>query len=231
MKHETELRDACKNQKRSKVTLGGQGRRNLFPWCDELVQWIKLMRRDDFPLKTSHVLTFVKEEYSEFTTAYLVNNLEDSLGRMMRRIIRQYGFSFRRPSKSILSSQDLEAEQKKFAADVGAGINATSERACIFNADETAVYYDDTPTRIINERGSKKAAKVKGRTRSERASVLLIVSATGRKLRPVIIFMGQPGGRVEEEVRGISDKVITAVQTNAWMDSSVPLLKRRGVDL
>ncbi|KAE8882749.1 hypothetical protein PF003_g33244 [Phytophthora fragariae] len=32
------------------------------------------MRRDDFPLKTSHVLVFVKEEYSEFTSAYLAKN-------------------------------------------------------------------------------------------------------------------------------------------------------------
>ncbi|KAG6962944.1 hypothetical protein JG687_00006865, partial [Phytophthora cactorum] len=74
---------------------------NSFPYCDELVQWIKQMRPDDFPLKTSHVLVFVKEEYSDFATAYLAKNKEESLGRMMRRIVHQRGFSFRRPSKSI----------------------------------------------------------------------------------------------------------------------------------
>ncbi|KAG2825381.1 hypothetical protein PC113_g21917 [Phytophthora cactorum] len=179
------------------------------------------MRRDDFPLKTSHVLVFVKEEFSDFATAYLAKNKEESLGRMMRWITHQRGFSFRYPSKSILSTQDLEAEQRKFASEVGAKVKATYERACIFNAGETAVYYDDTPTRIINERGSKKGVKIKGLTRSERASVLLIVSATGRKLRPVVIFKGQPGGGVEEEVQSISNRVVTAVQKNAWMDAQV----------
>ncbi|KAG3207642.1 hypothetical protein PC129_g21320 [Phytophthora cactorum] len=185
------------------------------------VYWIKQMRRDDFPLKTSHVLVFVKEEFSDFATAYLAKNKEESLGRMMRWITHQRGFSFRYPSKSILSTQDLEAEQRKFASEVGAKVKATYERACIFNAGETAVYYDDTPTRIINERGSKKGVKIKGLTRSERASVLLIVSATGRKLRPVVIFKGQPGGGVEEEVQSISNRVVTAVQKNAWMDAQV----------
>ncbi|KAG6941522.1 hypothetical protein JG688_00018626 [Phytophthora aleatoria] len=113
------------------------------------------MRRDDFPLKTSHVLIFVKEEYSDFATAYLAKNKEEN----------------------------LEAEQRKFASEVGAKVKATYERACIFNAGETAVYYDDTPTRIINE-----------------------LSVTGRKLRPVVIFKGQPGGGVEEEVQGISNR-------------------------
>ncbi|KAG4039601.1 hypothetical protein PC123_g24855 [Phytophthora cactorum] len=115
----------------------------------------------------------------------------------------------------------LEAAQRKFASEVGTKVSATYARACIFNADEMAVYYDATPTCIISERGSKKSVKIKGRTRSECASVLLIVSATGQKLRPVIIFKGQPGEGVEEEVGGISSRVVTAVQKNAWMDARV----------
>ncbi|EEY62262.1 uncharacterized protein PITG_14187 [Phytophthora infestans T30-4] len=153
------------------------------------------MGRDDFPLKTSHVLLFVKEEYPDFLNDSLARNKEESLGRLIRWLIYQQGFSFRRPTKSILSTVDLEAEQRAFASQVGTKVNATYARSCIFNADETAVYYDAKPTRIISERGAKKS------------------------LRPVIIFKGKPGGRVEEEVRGISSRVVTAVQRNAWMDS------------
>jgi len=139
----------------------------------------------------------------------------------MRRIVFQRGFSFQRPTKSVLSTQYLEEEQRKFASEVGSKVSTTYARSCIFNADETAVYYDDTPTRIISERGAKKGVKIKGRVRSERASVLLIVSATGQKLRPLIIFKEQPGGRVEEEVQGYSNRVIATVQTKLWMDSRV----------
>lgn len=149
-------------------------------------------------MKTSHVLEFVKEEYSEFTTAYLTKNKEQSLGRLMRRTVHQRGFSFRRPTKSVLSTQDLEAEQRKFASGVAANMKSTYERACILNADETAFYYDDTPTCIVSEHGTKNGVKSKGRTRSEKASALLVVSTTGRKLHPIIIFKGQPGAREEE---------------------------------
>ncbi|KAL4170179.1 hypothetical protein KRP22_011083 [Phytophthora ramorum] len=138
------------------------------------------MRRDDFPLKTSHVLVFLKEGYADFTTDYLAKNKEESLDRMIRRIIHQRGVSFRRPTKSILSTQDLE-KQRKFTSGVDAKVKATYK------------------------------------------SVLLIVSATGRKLRPVIIFKGQPAGCVEEEVKGISNKVVTTVQKGAWMDARVLL--------
>jgi hypothetical protein len=182
-KMEAKIREACDNKKRSNCRVDGQGRVNLFPYCDELVQWIKQMRRDDFPLKTCHVLVFMKEEYGDFMDAYLSENKEESLGRMMRQIIHKNGFSFRRPTKSFLSSQDLEAEQRKFSSAVGIQVNAAYARSCIFNADETTVLYDDTPTRI-SERGAKKGVKIKGRTRSERASVLLISSAGGQKLRP-----------------------------------------------
>ncbi|KAF4046431.1 DDE superfamily endonuclease [Phytophthora infestans] len=96
------------------------------------------MRRDDFPLKTSHVLLFDKEEYPDFFNDYLAKNKEEN----------------------------LEAEQRAFASLVGTKVSATYARSCIFNTDETAVYYDATPTRIISERGAKKSVKIRGPTTS-----------------------------------------------------------------
>lgn len=221
VKNEAKIREACEKKKRSKGTVGGQGRHRVFPYCDELIQWIKQMRRDDFPLKTSHCVVFVKEEYEEWATAYLKTRREESLCRAVRRMTVAHGFSFRRPTRTVLSSEELVAEQQRFAADVGVKVTATYDRNCIFNADETAVYYDDDPGTIIAERGRKKSARIKGRRRSERASVLLIVSATGKKLRPLIIFKGQPGGTIEKDMDDYSDQVVTTVQRNGWMDSTV----------
>ncbi|KAG3201658.1 hypothetical protein PC128_g3746 [Phytophthora cactorum] len=50
-KLKTEILDACDSKKRSKVCLGGQGRPCAFIHVDQLIQWVKEMRRDDFPLK------------------------------------------------------------------------------------------------------------------------------------------------------------------------------------
>lgn len=60
--------------------------------------------------------------------------------------------------------------------------------------------------------------KVKGRKRSERASVLLTISAAGDMLKPLIIFKGKRGGRVEEELANYPEGAYYSVQKNAWMD-------------
>ncbi|KAH7482011.1 uncharacterized protein KRP23_5186 [Phytophthora ramorum] len=126
---EASIRYACDNKKRSKCSVGGQGRLNSFPHCDEVVQWIKETRRDDFALKTSYVLDFLKVDYADFTTGYLAKNKEESLGRMIQRIIHQRGFSFRWPPKSILSTQNLKDEQRMFASGVGTKVKDTYKRS------------------------------------------------------------------------------------------------------
>ncbi|OWZ02701.1 hypothetical protein PHMEG_00025695 [Phytophthora megakarya] len=55
------------------------------------------MRREDFPLRTLHVLVFIKEEYEDFTTTYLAKNKDESLERMIRRIVHRRGSLFGAP--------------------------------------------------------------------------------------------------------------------------------------
>ena len=45
------------------------------------------------------------------------------------------------------------------------------------------------------------------------------MSAEGEKLRPLIIFKGQPGGSVEDGCAHLPDRAVYAVQENAWMNS------------
>jgi hypothetical protein len=97
----------------------------MFEHEDEIVQWIKDMRREDFPLKTVHVVRLFKEDYSEWTTRYLLKKKEDSLHRLVRRIIARHGFSFRQPTRTILSVDDLLAEQAAFKDTVASGVNRT----------------------------------------------------------------------------------------------------------
>ncbi|EGZ30768.1 hypothetical protein PHYSODRAFT_324080 [Phytophthora sojae] len=140
---EARLRSACSSKMRSTVTR--QGRRCSFSYDDAVLQWIKQLRQGNIPLKTSHVVIYVKEDDASWDT----------------------------PNRTVMASVDLEHEQQAFASTTGAAISRARARACIWNADETAVYYDEEPSTVIAESGSKKAARVLGRKRSQRASVLL----------------------------------------------------------
>ncbi|OWY98020.1 hypothetical protein PHMEG_00031322, partial [Phytophthora megakarya] len=196
-KLEAELpRDACNNKMWSKVCLGGQGQHCSFPNEDAVVQWIKQMRLDDL---RAILLYF--------------------LYRLLQRLVHRWGFAFRKPNRTVIASIDLEREQQAFASSTGAAIRAAYSRSCIWNTDEIAVYYDEEPGTVIAESGSKKPAMVLGRKRSQRASVRLTVSASGKKMKPLVIFNGQPGGVVEKKPH--DSRVAVAVQTNGWMDARV----------
>ncbi|TYZ61728.1 hypothetical protein PybrP1_012402 [[Pythium] brassicae (nom. inval.)] len=215
------IRAACAAKKSSKSAVGGQGRNVIFANEEEVVQWVKDMRRDDFSLKTSHVVQHIQEEYREWVTSYYETRKSESLHRLVRRLIARFGFSFRRPTQSVLSYEQLISEQEAFVSTVGAAVAATHSGPGIFNADETGVYYGDSPTHIIAKRGSRKSSKVKGKKQSWRASALLVVSAAGDKLPPLIVFQATPGGSVEKGFSALPDGVRYAVQTNGWMDGDI----------
>lgn len=221
LKHEQELINACNQKKKSKSCVGGQGRPPIFPFTDVVVQWVKDMRRENFPLKTSHVVKFIKEEYEEWSEDYVARNKEDSLYRLVRRLLRRCGFSFRTATRSLLSADELHELQRQYVIEVCDPLSRVYSRSCVFNADETGVYYDDDHGRVINEKGSKKCARVKGRQRSNRVTVLLTISATGVKLRPLIIFGATAGGTVQDEFYYLPKGACYAVQKNAWMDARV----------
>ncbi|KAG1710292.1 hypothetical protein DVH05_017296 [Phytophthora capsici] len=177
------------------------------------------MRREDFALTTNHCVSCVKVEYAAWASNYLLSRQEDSLRRAIRRVALSRGFSFRRSTKTIISTRQLLEEQQRFAAEVGRVVNQAYLRECIYNVDEIAVYYEEDPGVILTERGQSKPARVKGRRRSDRASVLLTVSAAGRKQKPLIIFRGQPGGTIERDMAAYSNQVVIETFINGqWAE-------------
>ncbi|RLN86826.1 hypothetical protein BBJ28_00010211 [Nothophytophthora sp. Chile5] len=98
---------------------------------------------------------------------------------------------------------------------------ATYTRGCIFNTDETGVYFDESPGLIIAERGKRGSTKIKGKKRSFRATVLLAIAADGTKLPPLVVFKATSGDTVEDSFFYYPKGAFYAVQQNAWMDMDV----------
>ncbi|RHY73780.1 hypothetical protein DYB38_010076 [Aphanomyces astaci] len=88
---------------------------------------------------------------------------------------------------------------------------------CVFNVDETGMYYDLPPSYIWEVRGgsSKLSAREK---HSMRMTAVLTVRADGTKLPLMFIMRGTPGGRIESsEFPTFPCEHYYAVQTKAWM--------------
>ncbi|KAF4035723.1 hypothetical protein GN244_ATG12212 [Phytophthora infestans] len=152
------------------------------------------MRRDDFALKTNHCVAFVKEEYSSWASDYLLTRQEDSLRRAIRRVALSRGFSFRRATKTIISTQELLAEQQRFSAEVGAEIKKAYQRECVFNADETAVYYEEDPG-IIACRARPKQVRAGQRTPPFGSSECAAHRFRGRKKAKAASHFPRPARR------------------------------------
>ncbi|TYZ58211.1 hypothetical protein PybrP1_006439 [[Pythium] brassicae (nom. inval.)] len=83
------------------------------------------MRRDDFPLKISHVVQRIEEEYRVRATTYYETRKSESFHRLVRRLIVRFGFTYRRPTRSVLSYEQLISEQEVFVSTVGTAVAAT----------------------------------------------------------------------------------------------------------
>ena len=93
----------------------------------------------------------------------------------------------------------------------------------VVNGDETNIDFSLDSSRTLNKRGSR-TVSVKQAKSSQRATALLVVSQTGEKLKPFLIFKGKPGrtGRVSREFANPNlvypSTIAYTVQQKAWMD-------------
>ncbi|KAG2868032.1 hypothetical protein PC119_g12015 [Phytophthora cactorum] len=96
----------------------------------------------------------------------------------------------------------------------------------VFNMDQTSVCVDMNPHSTIEFVSARTVDVVQSTTPdSFRASVFLCASATGRKLRPMIVFAGTSGAVVHEELREDKrydwERGYYTVQAKAYCDKKV----------
>lgn len=102
MKIAAGVREEWNGNCKTKVGLGGEGCRPALAQEEAIVQWIKVMKYDDSPLKTVQVTQFWMKEYGQCSVPYLMINNEDSLHSFVRQFIYRNELSFRQ--EQVLST-------------------------------------------------------------------------------------------------------------------------------
>ncbi|RHZ00821.1 hypothetical protein DYB35_012824 [Aphanomyces astaci] len=114
----------------------------------------------------------------------------DSLLRLLRRFCQRYGFSRQRQTKNKLKQAVLTEVHDEFARDFHRQYQSY-ENNCVFNVDETGMYYNLPPTYIWAVRGG--SAKISmGEKHSMRMTAVLTARADGQKLPLLLIMKGVP---------------------------------------
>lgn len=195
----------------------GQGRKISYPIDieEELVAWI-LKKRDESNLAVStnmikiKALSLIKSTRPDFKASDgwlrkflkrndLVLRAKTSLAQSLPRDLENKIAEFRRNLLHIRENGDFQFDY-------------------IGNMDETPAYFDMVPSKTVDRKG-KKSIKVRStKSDKKRITVTLGCTATGKMLKPMIIFKGKTKRSINKVSEGNS---IVAFQKKAWMDENI----------
>ena len=95
----------------------------------------------------------------------------------------------------------------------------------IINMDQTPVPFTFNSKRTLELVGRRTVNVRKSTNDTKRATFAMTVTASGKILKPLLVFKGKPGGRIEtREFSAYPDEILYACQDNAWMDESLMLM-------
>ncbi|RHZ12253.1 hypothetical protein DYB37_010858 [Aphanomyces astaci] len=175
-------------------------------------------------LTMTNMITWFKINQRAWLMSYLATKksdvAHDSLLRLLRRFCQRYGFSRQRKTKNKLKQAVLIDIHGEFARDFHREYQSY-ENDCVFNVDETGMYYNLPPTYIWAVRGGR--AKIStGEKHSMRMTAVLTARADGQKLSLLSIMKGVPGAHIEtKEFPMFPRGHHYAMQENVWMDEVV----------
>ncbi|OQR84322.1 hypothetical protein ACHHYP_13526 [Achlya hypogyna] len=194
------------------------------PFGQELVTFMKDLRREERILTTAKMVTWISSYHAGWLEDYMSKCTEkaayNSLLRLLQRFAHRHGFVQRVPCVSKLRQGELDVIQAEFALAFWTKYELFKASE-ILNVDETAIDYDMPPHRTWAEVG--KSSKVDtSEKHSDRLTAVLTIRADGYKLPVLFIVHGKPGGLIERnEIPLYPPGHHYVVQEDAWMDSTV----------
>ena len=100
------------------------------------------------------------------------------------------------------------------------------EEKFIINMDQTPVPFNLAPNRTLATKGLRTVGIRRTGNSTKRATVALAITASGEKLKPMVVFKGSPNGliaRRELPTYDTRDKVECRCQKAAWQDGELIL--------
>ncbi len=92
----------------------------------------------------------------------------------------------------------------------------------IVNMDQTPIPYSYHSNRTLEKKGVKTIHVRSSTTDTKRATLAATVTASGKLLKPMLIFKGQANGRIERnEFQTYPENCVYAMQPKAWMDEKM----------
>ncbi|CAK4670507.1 unnamed protein product, partial [Aphanomyces euteiches] len=192
--------------------------------CDsyELALYVRELRRDEKALTTGNLINFLRVNHNTWLEDYIATRSSGykSLLRLLQRFAHRHDFTRQRICRQKRTQVDLEETRLAFANDF-ADQHGDLPLDCLFNADETGIYFDMAPNTIWAVRGGGSYV-ANGEKHSSRMTALLTIRADGLKLPIVFIIRGADGCLIESnEFESYPQEHFYYMKKKAWMNGVV----------
>lgn len=181
----------------------------------DIFEWLVAVRRNGVPVSA----TMLKQEAVEIARMYDVPpSAFAASSTWMASYLSRYSLALRAktrqgqspPADSATVAQEFSATVRRRIVEEGI--------VKIYNADQTAVFFEYVPKHTVDERGSKTVWVKCGSKSKERLTAMLMADSTGRKYEPWVILKMRPSTIAEtreENTRlrhGFSRKLWPSIQ-------------------
>ena len=189
---------------------------------DELLRYIFEQREQGIGVSTTMVIIKATSISRDFKSKSPTAQYHSA-----RRFVKSHGFVHRMATHE---SQRNPLELVEETSDFLNYIRPKLKQPCrdmdyIMNMDQTPIPFTYNSKRTLELVGVKTVHVIRSTNDTKRATCAMTVTASGKILKPFLVFKGKPGARIEQrEFPSFSKECFYACQDNAWMDEGVMLL-------
>ena len=205
-----------------KTTHSGPLYRLLDPWDEEMLEEFNRLRDLGRLVNNKTMQRFYRRISTDYDTP------PNRLSSTVHRWFRKHHLNLRRVTHTAQNTRYLEGTIHDFQVYVNDQLKSlgVSDDASV-NMDETNVDFDCKTGQTYDRQGAR-TINLKVTGSSMRCTIILACTKSGKKLDGLIIYKGQPNGRISREwtVDGnlFPKDMVYCVQEKAWCDHRVMLL-------
>jgi DDE superfamily endonuclease len=208
-KKEAELRAANPEAR----TLNKGSRALLEPFHQDLVNFIKEREAEDLVLDVASMISEVIRYIPEFADVKF-----DTQRKLIWRWFKRNKYSWRAITSQGPSNK---AEQRKKALDFVEAIRPLLvgnhvDFDFVINMDQTALFFAPKARRSYAPRGSKRVVARTPTSASSRATGMMTICASGKKLQPLIVYQASTKGPIRKSLDNFPEGAQYTTQKKGW---------------
>lgn len=185
---------------------------------EDLLRFIFENREQGFSVSIRMVLMKAANLDTEFR-----RKTDRAKDQIIRRFVKSHGLVHRvHTHESQKAPAEVHSAAKDYILSIRPMLTGNfRNQKFILNMDQTPVFFSMLPRTTLNESGAR-TVNVRTSTNSTmRVTVAVCVTASGEMLKPLLVFKGKPGGRIEREFNQYNKDGLYTVQEKAWMDEMI----------